>query len=497
MPIINSELNQKIENINKFIANEHDATAFIYFKVNDFVLDTSSPDSRKHYAVSLTNQKTGVGAGNQFTLEIIYHKDFAEEIYDSANKLEYALSTLRKVSTSLNNQEQIQRVNDNNCVLRYGYLKQKSNPPTYVGKLLKYTVDANRQILKYTLYGYTGEQATIGTVNWYPRIKYDDDPKRTNDGSVIAEIQTKLETESLTTEEIKYYIESLNTEYLGSIVFNPYRALKAFIKDYNNDIDKMPGVVNATKFEVEDQSGILGESDEGNNLKYVRLSLCRNQTPLDYVKYLISMFEDNISDYAIEQYKKEAGITNRWVYEVKRKPSEGNNIIYIQIRKISSENSDTYTYRFDAYAPNNNLLIDYNFNYDGTVALTVANTMNSEDDNNAVYIRSDGLISAKASITNDMFVAGAIDEVLIRKQNYWMDKISCANNCSMTTFGLPFEIPVSTTFMVTMTISNKLYHSSGICYVTGITDKIQNNIFTTEFSMVRLPGKGQGVETLV
>ena len=61
----------------------------------------------------------------------------------------------------------------------------------------------------------------------------------------------------------------------------------------------MPGVVNATKFEVEDQSGILGESDEGNNLKYVRLSLCRNQTPLDYVKYLISMFEDNISDYAL------------------------------------------------------------------------------------------------------------------------------------------------------------------------------------------------------
>lgn len=497
--IVNQDLHNKIANLDNYIGKNHDATAFIYFKVNNFELDTRKADSREHYAVSLTNQKTGVGAGNQFTLKIVYHRDF-DNRYNSANELEYNLSNIRNVGLYSNNKEYAQNLNKNDCYLQYGYLNQTAIGPTprYRGKLLKYSVKVNKQIVEYTLQGFTGVEATIGIVNWYPRLKMEDNPSRDNNGSIIAEIQSKQETKDLTQEQIKEYIQTLNSVYTGTIVYNPYRALKAFIKDYNYDIDKNVDIADPAKFEVVDESGLLGENDNNNYLKPVTLSLCRNQTPLDYVKYLVSMFQQNATDYAVEYYKKQNGITDRWVYEVKRSPSQSNNIIRIIIRKISSEDKDTYTYRFYNYAENNNLLIEYNLDYDGTVALSVSNTMNSNADNNAIYIRSDGLVSAKASITDDMFVYGAIDEVLVKKQNYWIDLISCANNCTMTTYGMPFEIPVSTVFQINATVggNNANHHASGCSYVTGVVDKIENNMFTTDFTMVRLPGRGSGVETL-
>lgn len=498
--ILNQDLHNKISNLNSFIKNNHDATAFIYFKVNDFELDTRSTNSRNHYAISLSNQKTGVGAGNQFTLKISYHKDFSD--FESANKLEKALSCLRQISLATDNQQAVQNLNNgkNDCILKYGYLDEAkiSATPKYVGKLLQYTVTANKQILTYTLKGYTGEQATVGTVNWYPKIALDNDKNwQIVDGEqvIVAKIEEKIKTESLTKSEIKEYIEDLNRVYKGSIYVNPYLALKAFIADYNNDIDKMPNVQNPTKFNVIDKSGLLSnEYSEGSYLKPVRLSICRNQTPIDYVQYLVSMFSERAKDYAVEYLKEQMDITDRWVYELKRDTT--SNIINIEINKISSVDADTYTYNFEGYSANNVLLIDYNLDYDGTVALSVANTMNSEDKNNAIYIRSDGLISAKASITNEMFVEGAISDVLVKRQNEWIDKISCANSCTLKTFGMPFEIPVSTVFSVSFNIKDEYHHTSGRCYVTGIVDNIENNMFTTNFSMVRLPGKGAGVETI-
>ena len=35
-----TSLHDKIEIVDNYIGNNHDATAFIYFEVNDFVLDT-------------------------------------------------------------------------------------------------------------------------------------------------------------------------------------------------------------------------------------------------------------------------------------------------------------------------------------------------------------------------------------------------------------------------------------------------------------------------
>lgn len=67
--------------------------------------------------------------------------------------------------------------------------------------------------------------------------------------------------------------------------------------------------------------------------------------------------------------------------------------------------------------------------------------------------------------------------------------MSCANNCTMTTFGLPFEIPTGSIFQVSMAINGVFHHTGGRCFVTGVVDKIEKGMFTTQVTMIRLPGK--------
>lgn len=155
-----AELHNKIDKVNTYAKSHHDMTAFIYFKVNDFELDTRSSNSFEHYAISMENAKTGVGQGNQFKIRIAYHKNFSN--YADANRLEKALSQLRNSATVTNGFSNAKvSLSKNECILQYGYLTDDPTltSPTYKGLLLKYSVIANKQIIEYTLEGYTSEYA--------------------------------------------------------------------------------------------------------------------------------------------------------------------------------------------------------------------------------------------------------------------------------------------------------------------------------------------------
>lgn len=488
-----SDLSTKIDYINDYIGNKgHDVTSFIYFKVNQFELDTKSIDSFKHYAISLENQKTGVGQGNMFTIKMAFHKDFSH-LGVQINQLEEALSTLSKASLELNVQEL--KNSRNRCLLQYGYLSNDNGliSPMYEGMLLEYHVTANKQIVEYTLKGYTGEKAAVGTVNWYPKIKKVNKTIGQYATNMIAELITKKEAANMTAAETEELLKELNSVYTGPIKCNPFDALQIFLADYNAEIQVIAEKqgITATTFKTE-LDGTTVTQEDVDKLRPVTLSLCRNQTPLQYIEYLVSMFvEDTGDQYALEYLKTQYEIVDRWVYEFKRS-EEDYNVIRVILHKISSQ-SDSFDYEFQGYLLDNNLLIDYSLNYDGTVALTVSDSMAEDTEDDMLYIDSRGQLRARAVITRDMFVEGSLDEVQVKQQNTWLDKMSCSNNCTMTTFGLPFEIPVSTVFNVSMFIGDTPHHSSGRCYVTGIVDRINNGKFTTQFSMIRLPGKGSGV----
>lgn len=487
-----AELHNKIDKVDKYIKNGHDTTAFIYFKVNNFELDTRSVDTFEHYAISLENQKTGVGQGNQFKLKIAYHKDFSN--YKDINRLEEALATLRDCSLfsfGINNTTDVKKLNRNYCVLKYGYLNSTElETPYYIGLLLKYSVTANRQIVEYTLEGYTGENVAVNTVNWYPAISGIDYENSIYGKVAKAIVTPKNSGNKLSDKELQDYVNKLNTEYTSGITFQPYLALDCFIQDYNNSLDS-----DSTKFYLLDCTNKHRNVNlkDNNALESVHMSLCKGQTPLQYIEYCIGLFKYKDSDYAIQYLKQELKSSERFVYSLIRHPSL--NVIYVCIDVIDDTDSDNkVAYNFLGYSPDNSLLIDYNLNYDGTVALTVSDMYNKEfsknnDTENSLYIGNDGAIRARTSITKDMFVSGEISDVLIAKQNTWIDKISCANNCSMTTFGLPFEITVGTVFKCGIYISESLHHTSGNCFVTGITDTINNNSFKSSFTMIRLPGK--------
>lgn len=482
-----SELRQKIQKVDNYI-KKHDTTAFIKFSVNGFELDTSKATTFEQYAISLENQKTGAGQGNQFKLKIAYHKHFSN--YSDINMLEQALGPMRNASMlnyASNNMNSVR--NDllrNACILQYGYLTQDQTliSPEYTGLLLKYSVNANKQIVEYTLEGFTGEQALYDTVNWYPNIA-DMDMVQTSDGKTVprAVLSLKSSNNKLSDSELEDLINKLNQEYSGGLTFNPFYALDCFLQDYNNSVSS-----NSMKFYLIDCTNghrNLNLWKDADALEPVRMSICKGQTPLQYIEYCVGLFKYKETSYAMQFLQQQNRTSERFVYSFALDPDD-NTKTYVCIDIIDSTNPNP-AYEFIGYTPENSLMIDYNLNYDGTVALAVANSINDET-NNAIYIDKDGAIRQKTSITRDMFVAGQADEVLIAKQNTWLDKISCANNCSMTTFGLPFEIPVGTVFNCGLYITDTKHHSSGNCFVTGIVDNINNNNFTTKFTMIRLPG---------
>lgn len=492
---INQDLHDKIAKIDNYIGSRHDATCFIWFKVNNFELDTRDSDTFKHFAISLENQKTGVGLGNSFKITLAYHPQFSNE--SNINAFEERLSTLREACLDINNTSALQEIvtNRNTCFLKYGYITDNGDileTPEYTGYFLKYTVNANKQIVTYILEGTSGENVITSTVNWYPKpTGFEGESTDSETNIISAVLSYDKDNSTMSLAEINDNIKRLNESFGQSTPKgNPYDILDYFIYDYNNEMVKLSAsnaISDPTKFRLVDNTGL--DLKNNNVLEPVAVSLCRSQTAIEYIKYLVSMFSEKI-DGLLSYYKQQKGIAKRWTVEFKKSTEEANTINVV-LSCIEMRESDIYDYEFIGYRPNNNLLIDYNLNYDGTIALTVGQNMS--EDNSSIYIDSRGQLKKKANITSDMFVSGAIDEVLIKEQNEWLDQISCANNCSMKTFGLPFEIPVGAVFNVGIEIDGKLHHSSGRCYVTGITDKIENGMFTTDFSMIRLPGRGNGV----
>lgn len=490
-----SQLYNKIKAVDTYIGQGHDTTSFITFSVNGFQLDTRAQNSFDHYAISLENAKTGVGQGNKFKLTIAYHKHFSN--YSDINKLEQALGPLRQGSTMVNNFSTTRtNLTKNVCSLTYGYNASDNQlvSPTYIGLLLKYTVTADKQIVTYVLEGYTGEQVSVNTVNWYPNIV---GMKQTTTGKLeqvaLGTLDLKNSPSKPSDEQMRELIKELNIQYAGGITFQPYLALDCFLQDYNASVAQSGGTQYYLLDCTNQKRGRL--SDE-NTLEPVHLSLCRGQTPIQYIEYCISLFKyKQTTNYAIQYLEQSGETSERFVYEFVRDP-DTPQIMYICVDVIDSSDSDSkVAYTFTGYATDNNLLVDYNLNYDGTVALALSDSIDANnEDLNAIYIDSNGQLRAKQSITRDMFVFGEIEDVVVAKQNTWIDKVSVANQCTMTTFGLPFEISVGTVFKCGIYITDTLHHSSGNCFVTGMVDKIENNSFTTSFTMIRLPGRNSAIK---
>lgn len=493
----NKDVGEKVKTLDTWIRKENDLTAFVYFSVNGFELDSRSSKTEQHYITYMENQKTGAGQGNKFTIKIVFHQDFDDK---KRNILEFE----KQLADAPKNR--------NVCELQYGYLNGMSSPK-YVGFLLQYEVTANKQLVEYTLSGVSGEQtSSIATVNWYPML---DGINEKGEAQVNLE---KLSIHALYTKdrnEIAKYnekIKEFNQQYNTPIKMNPFDALCRFVWDYNYFLkkvydEKKGDMKSYTQFKIVDETG-LGKIGKRSRLETylqsVNISVCRNQSATEYIEYLVGLFQKKTSDIdgVMLYYMQNKEVVDRFVYEFKYDTSSNKVVktIKIVIRRLTSEdNSCAYT--FSNYTPDNRMLLDYTLKYDGTVALTAqsnySNSLDKEDEEDKkIYIDSNGKIVSKAVLTKEMFVAGSLEEVVAKSSNSWLDKISCSNNCTMKTIGIPFEIPIGTVFAIQSYIGDVLHHQSGRCYTVGVVDRIQNNMFTTDFTMVRLPGKYAGIESL-
>lgn len=505
--IIESGIGTKLTNLNNYLTQYQDLTCYIKFTVNNFILDTRSLNSFEHYAISLENQKTGAGTGNQFTLTIAFNPYYNANGTDSnINSFEQNLSTFDT------NPDQ-----RNYCTLEYGYITQNGIVlDNYIGygMLLKYSMTANSQIVEYKLEGYTGEQISALRVNWYPQIAESSlenaKEQREQIGDVYYLIVEPNDATSddaneqsalsnLSTDEIIQRIESLGIQ---GFVMNPYKALKQFITEYNDSIEiSGNNINNYTTFEIGYGTKGTAENDKLDenyliqNLKNVQISPCRSQSPIEYMQYLIGLFSEEIDP--LENYKaNNSNISPRYTYEFKQENTDDNTITVVVNRLDPQQDYADYT--FNLYTSDNKLLINYNLEYDGTIALTAKTSIDSVNNDNTeptIYIDETGMIKQQAVLTGSSLVNGNVTDVLVGEANVWLDNISISNKCTLTTVGLPFEVPINSRFYVNIYIGNTLHHTSGSCLTLGCVDRINNGRFTTEISAIRLQGKSNGVIT--
>ena len=138
-------------------------------------------------------------------------------------------------------------------------------------------------------------------------------------------------------------LRKLLHEYSGSIKVDPYGALIKFVEDYNNSVENTMGE-NGTKLRVEPYYDNYADVKEKLNLKPVVLSLCRNQTPIQYIQYLVSMFASaEINKSSLDYFNSDKKVDKRWVYSFETSDTE--NEIIVKVSSIEPE-SNEYAYIF-------------------------------------------------------------------------------------------------------------------------------------------------------
>lgn len=74
----------------------------------------------------------------------------------------------------------------------------------------------------------------------------------------------------------------------------------------------------------------------------------------------------------------------------------------------------------------------------------------------------------------------------ISEKTIWTQYSTYSYKATLTTIGIPMEIPLMTRFMIIPLLYGKAHHTRGVYMVTSMTDSIDSSGFTTTFNLIKL-----------
>ena len=508
---------QKLKNVltklnTKFNFSRPVYTQYLHFEVNDTILvDTTQKEDGwiTNNLVSFTLEQNGSGQANTFTLQILFVQN--DRNIQSIKSIDAALLTASRIikddtgKTLKDNAEYFM-----DCKFKYGYGDDITlRSPWYSGKVMKYTISLDNGNLKYTITGYAGLYSSK-ELKFSPKKEYLKGPN----GDNPAYSQGNNGEKNII--PFKYIQNMFDTEFgPGSKNEGMYDLI--FL---DNCFEEGKGGEylgeDISQFQQKNFFEALGDILKGCLHVDEKAAIVAQNQFSPTQKQCYSYFVDSVMDN--NQINNEEISTDS---ETDSSAKVGTVYIYKlpSINKVSSSSTSTNTdedtqeeldkekeeeakphlgIQFNWFAPSqvgvNFLVKSWEPDFDGSLAIALALKLQSTDrwDESCRFETMDkdgnvqtiwGLGSTRLSIKNS---SQKMTYNSIQEYAQWSFVTQYPYKATLVVQGCPCEVPLTGKIKVQAMMGNQEHDSSGVYYILGKKDTLNNSGYFTEFELFKL-----------
>lgn len=470
---------------NHLLKNNNIYAVWIIFSIGPLTLTTAatnysligSENSKviTNLLMSLEYCKNGSGQANSFTLDIAYTPDIlnVSRYRGDVNYIDLVLSHYR------------------DCTIRYGYSidgKQLLSP-AYKGIVLDFEVSIESQILKYTIKGYSSIVSLTEAQQNYPRLCVEQVSDNTEDNdSSSSKTITKAYNEDGSEDTSGTYASILN----DANAIDPIKLVKLVLEN---------AVGEKTNYGYK----IVVENDaKASSLPEIKAS--SNTSVFEYVNNILSLASDyETSNQTNKQDTNGNGTSTTANSNNPKDDSKTNNIEVadkIVFGYTISDKSDDKTITIYKYDPKEDkqtidmifevcgkdtIVKSFETSFKGSVLAALVGTQSNNDSKDKpVSIDAEGnIISDNMNLLNITPIGDAKFDSSSEQTN-WAVAVHHCYKATLTTLGIPCEIPINTKFNIVPTIYEQEHQTGGYYCCTKVTDNINNQGFSTTMELMKL-----------
>ena len=463
---------------------------YIKFEINGVTFSTVSTQKNSNIIMSLTNKKSGTGAANAFTLTLAYAPQLGDEWgASSANSLEHALSGITPKSGSASLE----------CKIEYGYADEASSlfrTASYDALLIDYECTIQDSMLIYTLTGYSNLIAKTEDKSSITLSEMVIDAK--NDAKDLVGPITPIE---LGGEVVNGVVVNSENDALGTSKIQPTYAVDYIIKNYLPDYSVKYGTIK-------------GQSVLGSDVP-VSLTTQLDKNPMTAMTDILNCaVHESQSDRL--KGTGDTDPTTKITYKWHISEYGGAKTIYVTALDPNENNSASVSVTFNWMAPGrdriSHFVLDFKPNFNGSSIIALWNSSSSKYSSDRIksinayrvrhgkekinedmsdkqyFIGNDGMLVETGS-TDIPAPGGDVESTCLgseQNKSDWARAVQYPYEATMTTIGVPCEIPITGLLGIHPIIYDSEHHSGGTYMVTEIEDVINASGFTTNWKLMKV-----------
>ena len=549
-----SEMCQKFQNIinmlnTKFNQRRAVYSAYLYFKVGNLVVDTTSLEWNQNILVSFNHKQNGSGQANTFELQIMFKLNERDTSFQ-INELESALLTVTDITVDgYNNGNTFKNLKNKedlcgNCIYKYGYGDLDAlRTPFYQGNVLKYNSRISNGILTYTITGvgslYASKEDRLSSKPEYFKLNGIDITNVTNlnttnslgvgdvtsDGKTIVsnDMIGPLAPDQIYLSDVQNNSGSEDQTDSGNTIMNPFVFLKNICDMEFKGVYDIKFLLTQEEMDATEDTFDIANFKEFTDKNFFELitDVLNSCTTIDEMEMLknqktIAPTQKTLYNYYVSD-NSEDGLKGGTIYIYKQKPynsfsvnskeneENGNDTqstnedgetkdldISNKVKDIKANLSMAFSWYGWSDSAYNFLVKDWNPKYDGSILLAMAWNLQTKDENGKQMvfktIDQDGKVVNVQSMGANRIGqdSGSVIQQTLQEFSTWGAVTQYPYEAEMTTIGIPCEVPMCAIIEVIAKIYNNEHHSSGYYYVLGKEDSITSSGYFTTLRLFKI-----------